>query len=188
VVDRCRSPSKNRTLAKTLYMPLNDFATRDEGAELKELSFYRHRFILRPEYWQAYANPAALTWQVVRAKASEVLRIPNTDKGIYSFVVDASTASHPGTKYLLYIGKAEKQSFRTRFKQYLAEADDPKGRPLIKDMFRKWPDHLWFYFAPVATIGDIHQLEEDLIGAFAPPQNDELPAEIRRPVKAAWRT
>jgi hypothetical protein len=168
-------------------MPLNDFANRKDSDEQMQIRYFQKSFILRPEYWRGYKNSTPLSWSSIRATVAFAKNVPDDKFGVYSFVVDSSTASHPGTKYLMYVGKAQDQSLRARFSQYLREAKDPKGRPLIVDMFTKWRDDLWFYFAEVSGPHIIHQLELDLLGAFVPPQNDVLPVEIRRAVKVAWR-
>lgn len=45
-------------------------------------------------------------------------------------------------------------------------------------MIRKWPDHLWLYFAVVDDVTIIKQLEEDLLKAYLPPYNQSFTATV----------
>ena len=48
----------------------------------------------------------------------------------------------------------------------------------VRSMIRKWPDHLWLYFAVVDDVSVIKQLEEDLLRAYIPPYNQTFAATI----------
>lgn len=152
---------------------------KEESAE-KELRYHTSEFFLWPKLWHDYSNTQPLRWKRVKFTERNRDRLPDDAVGIYSFIVDPAVASHPATKYLLYVGKVQDQSFRQRYRQYLAESTDKKGRPAILKMLRAWQGHLWFYYAPVSQTSVISQLEDDLINAYMPPTNRALPVEVRR--------
>lgn len=145
----------------------------------RDIRDYRiDRFILYPVHWLNYPDSIDLKWKKVRFTDSNAELVPNNKTGVYSFVADASIAHHPACSYLLYVGKAERQDLRKRFRQYLRAEQAWKKRPHIVSMISKWSDHLWFYYAEVSDRSAINSLEEELITALLPPMNKEWPAEI----------
>lgn len=153
----------------------------------RDIRSYRvDRFVLYPVHWSSYPSLCPLEWRKVKFDASTVESVPNDKRGVYTFVADAAVANHPACSYLLYVGKAEKQDFRKRYKQYLRAPQGWKQRPHIAQMVVKWADHLWFYYAEVADESKIKQLEEDLITAFLPPMNRDWPAEITQLVRMVF--
>src|SRR5690242_4228902 len=96
----------------------------------KEMKSFTCEFILFPEKWSTYPNRVAnLQWKRIKFDGSIRANLPKDQFGIYSFVLEPGIASHSAVGYLLYVGKAERQSLRSRCSAYLNEPNNPKGRP-----------------------------------------------------------
>lgn len=145
---------------------------------LADMKMHAPRIILSPKRWATWKSTISLEWSMVPFKKSEKTNVPEDKSGVYTFVIKPTVADHPANAYLLYVGKTEKQSLRTRFNDYFSEAKKPKGRAPIKGMLRHWIPYLWFCFAPVDKVEDIFEIEELLIGAFVPPANQEYPGVL----------
>lgn len=160
---------------------------RKQDAE-KDFKYYNvKRFILHPGQWtQLDLLGLTLNWNKLQFSAANATRVPNDQSGVYSFVVEPGIADHPSAKYLMYIGKVERQTFRERFRQYLREPEQRKRREHIAQMIEKWPNNLWFYYAAVPQIAMIDRLEEELLSAFIPPHNHDFPAEISATIRRVF--
>ena len=158
----------------------------DAGAWDDEVSLLKHyhikKFILCPTHWQGYSN-IVLKWKRVKFSVSGVSKLPDNKQGLYSFLVQPKVGGHPAISYLLYIGETTKQTLKERCSDYLPEAKRKKARVPIRSMIRKWPNHLWLYFAVVDDVTLIKQLEEDLIKAFIPPFNQRFTATVGKAEK-----
>ncbi len=148
-------------------------------------SYLVKRVILSPALWAAYSNTTPLTWTSVKFDAANAGTVPDTT-GVYSFVVNPGICQHPGTHYLLYLGRARGVTLRRRFRDYLREKSADKGRPPVQAMLNRWSDHLWFYYAPVPNPAVIDALEVDLLTAYLPPVNQNFPAEILTILKGVF--
>jgi len=146
--------------------------------------YHIDRLVLSPERWATYANRTPLSWMIVRFNEQQQNLVPDDKGGVYSFIVKPGIANHPECAFLLYVGMAQKQSLRKRFKQYFQERNARKGRPKIRKMLNTWDHHLWFCYATIEDKCRIHDVEQSLIGAYLPPYNDQFPAEIREALKA----
>lgn len=155
-----------------------DFAaTRSQHNDLKR---YRHPFIISPSQWSNFSAELVFTWDKVKFSRTNAVYVPDDLHGIYSFVAEPGIAGHPSIGYLLYVGKAERTSFRERYTSYVHEKQKSKPRPHIAHMIDLWGSHLWFYYAPIdGSKESIGSLEDNLINAIIPPFNDQWPAEIR---------
>lgn len=149
-----------------------------------ELLSFRVSFLLKPQFWAGANMPCTLNWQSVKFEAANTALIPTAPRGIYSFVIKPEVADHVAPGYLLYIGMTDKQTLRERYKQYLREPFKRKPRPHIMRMLVKWPDHLHFYYSTIPTSVNALQIEEELIKAFLPPANVQLPVSVREIVGA----
>lgn len=148
-------------------------------------SFHVKRVLLSPSHWNSYPHTIPLTWNHVKFEAANSILVPNSF-GVYSFVVDPGIAQHPGTHYLLYLGRARGVSLRARYHAYIREKNADKGRPPIQAMLNKWTDHLWFYYAEVGDTTVIDALEDALLDAFLPPFNQKFSAEVREIIKVVF--
>jgi hypothetical protein len=153
--------------------PLVDFIT-----QVDEEKANREEFILSAARWQAYADPpsGAINWAVVPFDSASAPRIP-TGKGVYGFVISSGVAPSIAN-YLMYIGKAEK-GLRARFREYLTEVENPKGRPSVVYHLGKYLAYVWFWYSLLPD-NEIVDAEDALINALTPPVNKSLRAEIRR--------
>lgn len=142
--------------------------------------------VLSPTRWASYVDPTPLTWQKVKFTREHMDLVPDNQFGIYTFIVDAGVAGHPHCSYLLYLGKAEKQSLRKRINQYFYEPDNPKGRGAVQDMILDWHLHLYVCFAPVTDISRIDDLENALLEALVPPMNQTYKGSFGEAYRA-WR-
>jgi hypothetical protein len=159
------------------HMAILDLVTARESE--KDIRSYRiDRFILYPEHWTNYPDFIKLDWKKVKFNASNAQQVPGDKTGVYTFVADAALAQHPACSYLLYVGKAESQDLRKRYRKYLRAEQEWKERPHIVRMISNWSGHLWFYYAEIAERSAINSLEAELITALLPPMNREWPAEI----------
>lgn len=144
------------------------------------LGSHRFTFWLVPQRRTAFAHAAALTWTPVHLSAAGKTTIPDTP-GVYSLVLQPGIAHHGTCCYLMYIGKSD--SLARRFSEYLKRERRPSGRPKIKRLLHKYPDHVWFHYAPVNS-ADMASCEDALIGAYLPPCNDQFPADVRAAIGA----
>jgi hypothetical protein len=150
-------------------------------------TFNVSRIVLSPNRWSTFKTDLVLNWTMVRFEKSEIDKIPDDQKGVYSFVVCPGIANHPASYYLMYIGKAEDQPLRTRIKQYFQEVNDDKGRAPVQDMIINWNSHLWVCYTTVSDIDKIDSLEDSLISAFVPPINQKYKGTLGKAVRA-WKS
>jgi excinuclease UvrABC nuclease subunit len=149
---------------------------------IKEAKFHTHKLILWPARWQAYKCRASLRWQVFPFDESIANQIPD-QPGVYAFCIQPNVADLDAS-YVMYIGKTER-SLRTRFREYLREAQSPSGRPRLTDMLlNPYRSFLYFICAVLNPQTIPGEIEEDLLDTFMPPMNTELPAEVRQIVNA----
>jgi excinuclease UvrABC nuclease subunit len=145
--------------------------------------FIPRRMLLSPAHWKACKLPQKLSWEWTKFTRSNSRDVPNDKSGVYSFLVQPGIADHPACSYLMYVGKAEKQSLRERFNQYFRDESDESRRLHIHEMFRLWKGHLWFYFAPISDNTKIDAVELALIHAYLPPRNHEFKGSIKRQIQ-----
>ena len=141
------------------------------------------RFTLSPELWGNLDLPEPLKWSHSKFNQASVVEIPDNRIGVYAFVLEPNIADL-NLRYLLYVGKTEKQNFRERFRQYLGHQQERMtNRPLVKQMLTIWPDHLTFYYSPIDDRRIINTIERKLIAVFKPPVCRQYPAAVRGPFK-----
>lgn len=134
-----------------------------------ELQRHTLKFTLSPNLWNALWLPQPLSWSKVKFNADSESNVPDNLIGVYSFVIEPDVAGY-NLSYLLYIGMTKKQNFRVRYKQYLRYQNEEKTkRPHVRHMLRAWPDHLWFYYAPIENAEKVLETEENLLNALKPP-------------------
>ena len=141
------------------------------------------RVVLSPKLWADCKLSIPLHWTVVKYDKSEKDKLPKTT-GVYTFIVKPGIANHPECSYLLYVGKTDQQTLRTRFLQYFSEAKKKKGRAHIKLMLDIWKDHLWYCFATIDDASIIDDIENALRDAYVPPMNREFKGVIGEAIKA----
>ncbi len=137
----------------------------------KDMRPYEVRMMLHTPAWIAYTATTPLVWS--STPFSNLSVIPD-ETGVYSFVAHAGVADHPACNYLLYVGKAQKQTLKTRVSQYRRV----NNRNSITLMLENWRDKLHVYFAPVANRALITDIENELLKALIPPFNTALPGNL----------
>jgi hypothetical protein len=150
-----------------------------------ELKDYRlTRMVLSPDQWRSCKLPLELSWRRIKFSRANAHRIPKNARGVYTFVVRPEVANHPSCSYLLYVGKADEQGLRSRFRQYVTERNqgEESRRPHITEMLLKWDGFLWFYYASITKRTKIKAVEDELLAAYLPPANKAFPSKIRRAV------
>ena len=135
-------------------------------------------FTLSPELWRGLSLTQQLEWTRVKFEPTSATYVPNNLIGVYSFVLEPGIAGID-LRYLLYVGMT-RQHFRARFRKYLRhQTEYPTNRRRVQVMLQTWPEHLYFYYAPLADREIVKSVEDELIIAFKPPVPREYPARIR---------
>lgn len=138
---------------------------------------HRINSLMMPTFWTAYTSPNSLTWQQVKFGVA-ANNLPDDKIGVYCFVIEPNVAKVPCCGLLVYIGRA-RNSFRKRYSEYLAEKDNPAGRPKVVMMLNLWEDHLTYYYAELPTGDECTAEESRLLTAFVPEFNSTLPATVQ---------
>jgi hypothetical protein len=145
------------------------------------------RLFLSPSQWTKRNLPVELTWTSIKFTEKNKERIPKGSHGVYTFVAIPEIANHDACAYLLYVGKADKRTFRDRYGDYLYEKRlGDKTRRVNLEPLWQLGNFLWFYYAPVAK-EHIEKVEDELLMAYIPPTNDKFPAKIRDAVERLFR-
>lgn len=143
--------------------------------EQDEMKTHSHNFVLWKRKWKEFNNTDTINWDIYKLQDSERVNIPE-ESGVYTILVQPRIANHPFCSYLMYVGKTK--SLRRRFGEYLNEKDRETGRPKMLRLLNKYSGYTWFCFCVVSE-EKITNVEEDLITAYMPPANDQLPARLR---------
>lgn len=150
---------------------------------VKEAKFHSHQVVLWPRRWAAYDPALQLVWQHFEFRDDQAGLVPDSP-GVYAFTVEPRIAAAVPSVYPMYIGQTTKQTLRARFRQYLREAAHPKGRPRVRLFLDTYTGYVHFYCATGLGRYTPAEVEDQLLGAYIPPVNGQLPAEIRQIVKA----
>jgi len=107
--------------------------------------------------------------------SDRIKNIPSDKGGIYMFYLKGINL--PFSEFhILYIGRAlltEKENIKKRACHYIYDK-----RELIKEMFQRWKDQLYYrYFADTEN-DRIKSNEAALIRAILPPYNEQIPDKI----------
>lgn len=164
---------------------LDDFANQAN----EELGRYRVEIILAPDNLKRdqYAM-AELEWKSVSfGNKDELNLVPDNKRGIYAFTIAWQSGVLPPHGYVLYIGIAGRDSWRslrTRYKEYLNPKKVHKERPRLAYAFGNWRTVTRFYFAAVddaVTSEQLQALEEQISTALLPRYSaGDLEAETKR--------
>ena len=143
--------------------------------------------MLRPNAWRAHQNPWGLRWSRPRRwSPTRHRRVPNVP-GLYAFSVIPEAQGCPPGEYVLYVGKAERQTLAERYRQYVREAAGaPDARIHIYNMFKRWGDHLWYRFA-TASPSQVDAAERAIREALEPPMNRDFSIELNAAGRAFGR-
>lgn len=165
-----------------LPMPVKKNQLVDFIDDVKDAKAHSHRILLWPAAWKKFTKPRRLNWRKCSFSPAEKSRIPDRP-GVYAFLIEPRFYPAIRVAVLMYIGKTDR-SLRTRFGEYLKEADDPTGRPAVSFILTTYSGHLTFYCAPVRPPRSPAKVEDELLASFMPPLNKTYPARVRRTVAA----
>lgn len=154
--------------------------TEDLLTDVKEYGGHIYKFTLWPRLWRNYDDSVGFDWKTVTLEISQRENIPK-DAGVYTLLVNPGIARHPGTSYLMYVGKSN--DLHRRFGEYLNERKRFLGRPKIYRLLNFYNEYVFFCFSLLPE-NEINRAEEELQKAYVPPANDRLPADIRNIVEA----
>ena len=128
----------------------------------------------------------SLNWDSVKYGDEEKNRVPDDRRGIYAFCIQYSSAVLPGHGYVLYIGIAGRDSYRSlreRYQDYLT-VSKIKNRKNIVRMIGDWHEILRFFYAPVGddvSNEDLKLIERQLNTALQPPLSiNDIEANVRQ--------
>lgn len=162
----------------------------DESDRMKVFTF---DFVLDPERWQNFKPLTMLKLKSVKFEENNLDAIPKTI-GIYAFVIKfysipADEKNFPSHGFIMYGGitgykKNSTRCLRDRFKEYLSGKDK---RPRIINLFKKFHNHLYFFYSETPPDIDLTVLEHQFNDAIQPPavQND-FSADVRASRTAAF--
>jgi hypothetical protein len=135
-----------------------------------------------PEYVEEFPTalagvPQPLVWQQCKFVPTAVDQVP--DKfGVYCFAIDLGDPFPKKFHLPLYIGKASSQHLSGRFKDYLREKNNIKGREQIVIMLNKYQNKLTFWWAELPKVF-VDVVEDHLIMCCNPPCNTSKPNKDR---------
>lgn len=153
-------------------------------AEQNEAKSYERSFILWPRSWRRYLEKPQhnFRWEQQPFCSSSLNKIPDV-RGLYTFIVNPNIANHR-CSYLMYLGITTRQTLRKRFQQYLQEMKASKSRPRVNRLLNLYNEnYLFFCFARYNNQRELEAIEDNLLEAFIPPCNSDLPARVRRVIK-----
>jgi len=158
------------------------FSTDSDHGKFILKGMHLQRMYLSPTQWAKCNLLVSLNWTPIEFTEGNKDIVPDNLHGVYTFVAQPKIANHPACAYLLYVGKADKTTFRTRYKDYLRQKKlgDESTRIHIEDMLNKLDGFLWFYYAPISDTSLIPATEDELLMAYLPPSNKSFPAKIRK--------
>ena len=151
---------------------------------LDKIKGHIRRFLLFPEFWEDPQKMIyeRLKWHYVKFKEENLDDIP-TKNGIYCFIVSPDIEEDfIITRYLFYIGKAERKTLRSRYKDYLQEQKGLyKPRPKVEEMLKRYKNHIYFFYTTIENNKKISEYEEKLLNKYVPYVNTFIPeAKITR--------
>lgn len=154
------------------FQLLDDFASQAND----ELGRYRVEVILVPDKLTRndYVLPK-LEWKsIVYGKEDELNQVPDDKRGIYAFTISWLGDVLPPHGYVLYVGIAGRDSWRSlraRYKDYLNPKKVCKERQRLAYAFGNWRRVTRFYFAAIddaVTTDQLKMLEEQINTALLP--------------------
>jgi hypothetical protein len=138
-----------------------------------------------PPFWKQYVPHSSIswTWRTLKFLPSNKGQVPDDRHGLYSFIVDPGLANHPHTTLLLYIGKADRMSFRQEFARYFSEIRNMKRLPLCEWLYQ-CQEHALFSYCSIDDLTLIDAAEKSLTAALCPPANELYDGELNKAIKA----
>jgi len=143
-------------------------------------------FTLSPLQWEKFCSSNKLTseWAEVALHPSGRPDVPKRS-GLYSIILDPQVGGHPNNGYLMYLGQTI--NLHRRIGEYLGVEKNRVKRPRVNRLLNIYEKYLKFVYVET-NIDDLDDVENDFLRAHIPPccDEDELPADLRKPAKAAF--
>jgi len=146
--------------------------------EISEGRDYVRRFCLWEKQFRGFPKSLSLDWKSIPAKKFNKENLPNDKQGVYAFVVKPNIGNITWGGYILYVGKTEKQVFQSRFLQYFNETKKDKPRFWVSEMLKLWKESLFYYYAETPA-ADADKIENALLEALLPPNNEVFRGKLR---------
>ncbi len=141
---------------------------------INQLQKGRVVFTHSPERWSQCTLSADLLWMSVRFTEDNQASVPSDQFGVYAFMLEPDFVGPPMSAYLLYIGQTgDTRGFRRRYGDYLYYQKTGR-RVVISRMLKRWDGHISFYYAPVADVTLLDDIEDVLLNTCIPPYNDRF--------------
>lgn len=130
-----------------------------------------------PTRWTDSSSTKKLTWSKPRPWDPEKRDDIPQKMGVYAFLIIPTLVGAPPGRYVLYVGKADRQTLRERYGDYAREPKRPNGRVKVVKMLTTWPKHLWYSYA-ITSKTRADPAERALRRALIPPFNHDIDAEV----------
>ena len=157
-----------------------DFATQKDaiaGCFDREHEFHLHWL---PEYVEEFSQAMQevdLNWEKCKFVSSAQDIIPESH-GVYCFSLLLGEPFPESIHIPLYIGKAAPGYLSERFKSYLKERENIKGRSKLVFMLNRYRNQLFFWWSKLPRIY-VDAVEEHLLMCCKPPCNEKFPSRER---------
>lgn len=169
--------TRSRELNKLMVALAKGERPTAEWAPLVES--YRKQFILAPVLWNTHQGGINGSWTTVQFHVDTICDVPDEIGGVYGISIRPTVPHPPSGDYLIYVGKADDQSLRTRYKQHLNKLSETnRSQPRLRQWLHLWEDYLYFSFLELDD-KDITDAENDLLTVHMPPCNIQYPAGMK---------
>jgi hypothetical protein len=155
---------------------LYDFATQKDaiaGCFDRDYELHLHWLPQYVEEFPKAMNGVTLNWDKCKFVSASQTMIPD-NHGVYCFSIQLGNPFPEIIHIPLYIGKAAPGYLSERFKSYLSERENIKGRSKLVFMLNKYRNHLFFWWSELPRI-HVDAVEEHLLMCCKPPCNEKIP-------------
>lgn len=159
---------------------LYDFATQKNAIAGHFARDYEFNLQWLPHYIDEFPQAMQgvnLNWEQCKFVSAAKDSIPQKH-GVYCFSIQLGTPFPEKIHLPLYIGKAAPGYLSERYRSYLREREDVKGRTKLVIMLNKYRNQLFFWWAELSRI-HVDTIEEHLLMCCKPPCNEKFPSRER---------
>ena len=147
----------------------------------------KHTFlkvVFWPKLWGEFSTPSGhrWRWRTIPFTQRSARRIPDTLHGVYAFVIHPRIVRHPGYRFIVYVGKADRMSIRERFLSYFNNKKN-LTRPQITRFMVKYDGFVDFTFCEVSK-KHINDAENALLSSIVPVLNKRFPVRLSAIMRA----
>lgn len=159
-----------------------------QDAFLKKLGLAELRNVrlhLNPTRWKKYCDLHKHNWNFTPFEPKRADKIPEKP-GLYCFYIGHDLKCLPRIGLSLY-GGITTRTLKIRFKEYLHEKDNDKGRTSAKKFLNVFDGELLFGWVIVEDTSILSQLEKDFNDAMMPPYSIRDYSAKVRGERSAWQ-